>query len=269
MNDLVFLKLGGSLLTDKRREEALRPSVLARLAKEIRTALDERSALRLVIGHGSGSYGHVAAARHNTRRGVTSAEAWRGFAAVSNAAARLNRAVCAALLEAGVPALSLQPSASARCEDGVLVAMATAPVRYALESGLTPLLYGDVAFDAVRGGTIISTETIMAYLVELLQPSWLLLAGDTPGVFGPDGLIVPQITRANRARLAPALGGSRGTDVTGGMANKVDAMLDLTAASPELRVKIFSGLEEGRLRRALLQPGEGPGTVICAAEARS
>ena len=265
MDELIFLKLGGSLLTDKLGEESLRAAVLTRLAGEIRSAREERPGLRLVIGHGSGSFGHVAAARHNTQDGVVSPPGWRGFAHVSDAAARLNRTVCAALLEAGVPALSLQPSASARCVDGALTKMASAPVRLALAGGLVPLLYGDVAFDTVRGGTIISTESVLGYLAGILQPSWLLLAGDTPGVHDQAGEVVPRVTRANRDRFAAALAGSRGTDVTGGMAGKVDAMLDLTAANPGLTARIFSGLEEGRLRHALLRPGEGPGTTIRAA----
>jgi isopentenyl phosphate kinase len=45
-----------------------------------------------------------------------------------------------------------------------------------------PLLYGDVAFDRVRGGTIVSTEQVLAFVARQLPPQWLLLAGDTEGV---------------------------------------------------------------------------------------
>src|SRR5690554_6432545 len=128
MSDLYFLKLGGSLLTDKKGVEALRPQVLVRLGQEIRIAMRERPELRLVIGHGSGSFGHVGAARYGTREGVRDGAGWRGFAEVSAAAARLNRLVRETLLAAGVPVLSLQPSASAICQDGTLVELATEPV---------------------------------------------------------------------------------------------------------------------------------------------
>ncbi|NIV31978.1 MAG: uridylate kinase, partial [Anaerolineae bacterium] len=46
---------------------------------------------------------------------------------------------------AGVPVWSLQPSASAQCESGVLKSMELAPVTQALQHGLVPVLYGDVA----------------------------------------------------------------------------------------------------------------------------
>lgn len=262
MDNLIFLKLGGSLLTDKTGVEQLRSDVLARLAAEIATARRQNPALKLVLGHGSGSFGHVAAAKYGTRKGVRTAEQWHGFAEVSDSAARLNRAVTAALLVAGVPALTLQPSASAVCEDGQIVQMAVEPVTAALQAGLVPVVYGDVAFDRIRGGTIISTEEVLAHFYGPLRPNWLLLAGETPGVFDQEGDIVPQITVESLPGLAAALGGSRGTDVTGGMAVKVQQALDLTAAHPGLRVRIFSGLEPGRLAQLLQQPETDIGTKL-------
>ena len=263
MVDVVFLKLGGSLITDKTGVEAVRPAVLARLAREIEEARRARPGLPLLLGHGSGSFGHVAAARHHTRQGVETAEQWHGFAAVSAAAARLNRLVVEALLAAGVPAITLQPSASAVCQDGRLVSLALEPVRRSLAAGLVPVVYGDVAFDEGRGGTIISTEEIMTFLATGVQPSWLLLAGETAGVLDEQGGVVPLITPANFEEIRPALGGSRGTDVTGGMASKVRGMLDLVESRPQLKIRIFSGLEAGAVTQALLRPAAGAGTVIC------
>ncbi len=92
-NDIIFLKLGGSLITDKAGEEALRLDVLERIAGEIAQARGENPGLKLVLGHGSGSYGHVAGARHGTRGGVSGEQQWYGFTVVADAAARLNRAV--------------------------------------------------------------------------------------------------------------------------------------------------------------------------------
>lgn len=260
----LFLKLGGSLLTDKTQPETVRLDVLQRVAGEIHTALALHPALRLVLGHGSGSFGHVAASRYGTRSGVDSAEQWHGFAHVSDAAARLNQIVRGALLDARVPVVTLQPSASAECEDGTIRQLATAPVRRALDAGITPLVYGDVAFDRVRGGTIISTEEVMTALAEALRPAWLLLAGETDGVYALDGQVIPLITRAKLPDIRPALGGSRGADVTGGMLTKVLGMLDLVDAHPGLSIRIFSGLAPGAVQRVLLTPGDAGGTLIQA-----
>ncbi|MCA9975977.1 MAG: isopentenyl phosphate kinase family protein [Anaerolineales bacterium] len=263
---LIFLKLGGSLLTDKTAVEAVRSDVLLRLAQEIHQARSAQPALRLLLGHGSGSFGHVATAKHGTRQGVQTAAQWHGFAEVSAAAARLNRLVVEALWAAGVTAVSLQPSASAMCVDGRIQSLALEPVRAAVQAGIVPVVYGDVAFDATRGGTIISTEEVMMALADMLplteRPSWLLLAGETEGVFDLAGAVIPRITPANFAAIRPALGGSRGTDVTGGMASKVQSMLQLTAAHPHLSIRIFSGLTPGTLAQVLADPETAVGTVI-------
>ncbi len=258
----IFLKLGGSLITDKTQAETVREDVLARLAHEIARARQEQPHLQLVLGHGSGSFGHVAGAKHGTRQGVATAAQWLGFAEVSDAAARLNRRVAAALLAEGVATVSWQPCASAVVADGRIQQMAVAPVQAALAAGVLPLVYGDVAFDTVRGGTIISTEEVMGYLTAELRPRWLLLAGETAGVYDQTGAVIPRITAANFAAIAPALGGSRGTDVTGGMASKVQEMLSLTAAHPHLRIRIFSGLEPGLLETLLVAPETAVGTEI-------
>lgn len=265
----LFLKLGGSLLTDKTGVESVRTAVLARVAQEVARACATRPNLRLVLGHGSGSFGHVAAARYGTRQGVGDARQWRGFAEVSAAASRLNERVLVALADAGVPALSLQPSAAAVCDDGRIVSYAVEPVQRALDAGLVPVVFGDVAFDRVRGGTIISTEEVLMALAPTLRPSWLLLAGETAGVLDEQGAVVPLITEDNVAAIAPALGGSRGTDVTGGMRSKVRAMLDLVAAQPQLAIRIFSGLAPGAVEQALQAPQQAGGTVIRAHAASS
>jgi isopentenyl phosphate kinase len=265
----VFLKLGGSLITDKTKPETIRPNVLARVAAEIRNALTNTPDLRLVLGHGSGSFGHVAAATYGTRQGVYSAEQWHGFAEVSDAATRLNAIVRSYLLAAGVPAMSLSPSASAECADGTIQRIASTPVINALDAGLLPLIHGDVAFDSVRGGTIISTEEVMTALTDVLQPTWLLLAGETDGVYNLDGDIIPTITRDNLPDIRAALGGSRGTDVTGGMLTKVMTMLDLIDAQPGLSIRIFSGLQAGAIENALRKPHRALGTELRTASTGS
>jgi isopentenyl phosphate kinase len=262
--ETLFLKLGGSLITDKTGVEQVRADVLARLAVEIAQARHENEAMQLVLGHGSGSFGHVAAAKHGTRQGVTDAAGWRGFAEVSDAAARLNRLVMAAMLAADVPAISLSPSASVICKDGRIQRIGVENVEAALAAGLVPVIYGDVAFDSLRGGTIVSTEEVMMAMVGRLRPSWLLLAGETAGVFDSEQQLIPTISKANYAEVAAALGGSRGTDVTGGMATKVNSMLALLEQFPHLSIRIFSGLEPNNVTQTILNPAQASGTLLYA-----
>jgi isopentenyl phosphate kinase len=266
MAELVFLKLGGSLITDKTRDAVARPRVIQRLALEVHAALKTRPGLKLIVGHGSGSFGHVVASRHGTRKGVRGPEAWQGFAEVAHAAAQLNRMVTAALVDAQVPVLSLPPSVLGKCKKGTLTDFDTSPIDTALENGLVPLVYGDVVFDTAWGGTIASTEDVFAYLASKMTPARILLAGDVPGVFGRDSTtrVVPVITPTTFNSIAPALSGARGADVTGGMVSKVTLMLSLVQHHPRLVVHIFSGRKRGLLQHVLTHPDASTGTRLLA-----
>jgi isopentenyl phosphate kinase len=262
--DLVFLKLGGSLITDKARARTPRPDVLARLAGEIAQARRETPGLQLLLGHGSGSFGHIEAQKFGTANGVSTGAEWAGFAAVWAAADRLNRLVIDALTTAGVPVLRIAPSSCAMLDDGRLTEFVTEPVRRALESGLVPVVYGDAVFDRTRGGGIASTEMVFGRLARSFHPRRILLAGIERGVFSDypaRQTVIPRIGSSEREGLRERVGGSEHTDVTGGMLSKVLSMLALVGEEKELGVLVFSGEEKGNIRRALLG-GDVGGTVL-------
>lgn len=267
-SDLVFLKLGGSLITDKTQVESVQPDVLRRVASEVARARHDAPHLRLLLGHGSGSFGHVAARQHGTRAGVQGEQGWLGFARVADAAARLNRLVVAALLEAGVPVWSVQPSASALGRDGVLASWPSQLLELALARGLAPLVFGDAVLDSVRGGTIASTEELFAWLAPRLRPARIVLAGTVDGVYTDDPLLDsaakpwPSITPDDLPRLRASLRGSHGVDVTGGMLSKVTEMCQLAAGQPGLEVRLVSGLRPEAIYRALLGAEGAGGTLI-------
>lgn len=258
---MILLKLGGSLITDKHRPETSRPHVITRLAREIAQARQEQPKIKLLVGHGSGSFGHPAAARHGTHLGASSVADWLGFAEVWAAAQRLNRLVIDALIEAGLPAIAFPPSASVTSDDGIILDMAIEPIKRALDTGLLPVVFGDVAFDCTHGSTILSTEKIFTYLAEYLRPDRVLIAGFDPGVYANyphSDEILPIVTEHDLLEIP--LEGAVAPDVTGGMGNKVQEAMALARTLPDLEVRIFSGEEPGTLISTLL--GGTPGTLI-------
>ncbi len=254
---LTLVKLGGSLITDKTQPFTPRPAVLARLAAEIYEARDAASPL--VIGHGSGSFGHVAAARYRTQEGLMGPESVRGWAEVHDAAARLNRLVVGALLAAGVPAVSVPPSAGCVTVDRRIIRWELAPLRCLLAAGLVPVPYGDVVPDGAQGCAIASTEEIFWYLSTAFPIRRVLMVGRVDGVLHGDGRLVTTLTSADFAGLKEELKGAAGVDVTGGMMQKVEYLLAL--ARRGVSSLILNGDVPGRLRDAL-RGQEVVGTVI-------
>ena len=278
MKELVFLKLGGSLITDKTQPYTPQLDVIKDLAIQIATVFQTQPNLRLVIGHGAGSFGHVPASEYHTRDGLprssplihrqrdeTEESYWKGFAEVWYQASSLNRFVMKALHKAGVSTISLPPSSSVIASDGKVLVWETTPIRMALSSQIVPVIFGDVVFDEVRGGTILSTEDLFMHLAHALNPERILLAGIESGVwedFPARISKIEKITPSSYREVSEGVGKSTGADVTGGMESKVDQMLELVQKNPGLTVQIFSGAQSGNIVRALT--GEMLGTLISA-----
>jgi len=262
MNRLLFIKLGGSLITNKQIASSFYHEAVAAVGLVLRDVVAADPELRILVGHGSGSFGHVVARQYGTINGVHTPADWRGFAHVATAAADLNALVTSTLRAADLPIWRIQPSASAYSRDGELMSMAVAPIESALANGLMPLVYGDVSLDETRGGTIISTETVFFYLAQHLSVDQILLLGDVEGVYDSQGVTIPLITPMLLPTIESALGGSAGTDVTGGMASKVRHMLRLVTAVPSLSIRIMGG-DPDLVRAALLGQAQ-PGTLIKA-----
>ena len=262
--ELVFLKLGGSIITDKTCPYTPRQDKLDALVCEIASLLKAQPEIQLVLGHGSGSYGHTAASHHETRSGVSGSLAWLGFSEVWYQASTLNRLVVDALHRCGLPAVTFSPMSSVIAHDGSVSIWNTHPIQSALTNGLLPVIHGDVVFDEIRGGTILSTEELFIYLARELLPKRILLAGLETGVWADFPVrkhLLKEITPKNFAQQVAGIGAAEGMDVTGGMFSKVTKMLGLVEEIPSLEILIFSGEEPGNIRRVMF--GENPGTRLC------
>lgn len=270
---LTLVKLGGSLITDKQRPETARPEVIERLARELAAALgDPAGGAHVLLGHGSGSFGHVTAARYRIHSGIGEREQLPGVPLTQARAAELHRRVVAALAAAGALPFSLPPSAAAvdgaeDDDEGLRhrgASYATAPVARALALGLLPVVHGDVVLDRQRGATIWSTERVFLELARRLpahgfRVTRALWLGATAGVLDDRGRTLPRIAPGT----ATAAGGAAGTDVTGGMRHRVESALALAALG------VDSWIVDGRIPGLLVRALAGepvPGTRVPAGE---
>ncbi|MCY3781765.1 MAG: isopentenyl phosphate kinase [Chloroflexi bacterium] len=258
-----LIKLGGSLVTDKAKPKSFRRTTVQHIARQLYELQMRQPDRRLVLGHGSGSFGHFEARKYHTMRGVYSAEDRMGFARVGAAASELSQLILGELLAAGISALRFQPSAMQVARDKVLVHFDTRSIKLALEMRFLPLVYGDVSLDETLGGTIIATESIFAALVQPLEIKNILLLGNVDGVLDKDGQVIPIITTDTVAQFEQVLGPSDGVDVTGGMRQKVWEMLQLAQRNRDLDIFIANGNRKDILKELLVMGG-AVGTRISA-----
>jgi isopentenyl phosphate kinase len=85
---------------------------------------------------------------------------------------------------------------------------------------------------------------------------------DADPLTNSDALRYEEITLDNWPEVEAALGGSHGTDVTGGMFSKVRDMYHLVLAQPPLQVHIVSGEVPGQVASALSGADRDFGTLI-------
>lgn len=270
--EVILVKLGGSLITDKSGYEAVRSDVLARLAAELR---DVAEALPggLVLGHGSGSFGHAVASEGGWSANGSSPSP-EVLARTQDAAARLHREVIVALIGAGLAPFSLAPGSLMVSSKGRPSSVNAEPLVRAIGSGLLPVLFGDVVIDTKERARIFSTESVFLATVPVLLAQGIKIRGaywlgNTEGVLNHAGETIARITRANAKDVVSSLSaigvakssdaGGRVRDVTGGMLHRVESALALGRLG--VPSWILDGGCEGRLTRAVA--GEKvPGTCV-------
>ena len=257
-HEIQLIKLGGSLITDKTRPETARLEVIERLAREIAEVLAD-DGMPLVIGHGSGSFGHVAAAESGIHRGVQNRAQLAGVGATQGQAFKLHRLVVTALRDAGVPAFSVVPSSCLVAAGGKPAQVWPEPLLSVLKLGMVPVIFGDVVMDRQWGASICSTESIFLALTPALgshgvfvrRVVWL---GSTDGVLDKEGEAIAEIELSKIESLLSELEGAAGTDVTGGIRHRLEAAAAM--AGQGVASWIGDGGRAGALREGLEDTAE-------------
>lgn len=257
--ELILVKLGGSVITDKTKPFSEDGEVIRRLAREIAEAGKEKE-INVIIGHGAGSYGHVVASRYANNGIIPTCE---GIAKVQDAVATLNRMIVKSLIDAGENAISVHLSSSSLSENGKITEMFLGPVKVALNMGMVPVPYGDIGFDRKGKCSILSTEEIISYLTKNFvffeneyRIDKVIVCGRVDGVFtgnpdnGDDCELIELITPKTLDSMKDYLAESSGIDVTGGMKQKVGKLIEM--ANLGVECSIINGNVPGRLKDALL-----------------
>lgn len=260
---LVLIKLGGSLITDKNKSFCARKQVISRLSREIKDSSSGK--FDLIIGHGSGSFGHIVASKYNTQNGITDKESIMGLSLVADAAIQIDRIMMQAFLKIKLPVISFAPASFLTAASQKLDQFLIKQIEIALRIGVIPVIYGDIILDEDMGCCIFSGERTLDILAKHLKDNYenvrIILCGDTNGVYDENGKTISKINTRVFKKLASSIKGSGGTDVTGGMIHKVETSLKL-ANDLGIETLIINGLEPEKLKSVLCRNEEANTTLI-------
>lgn len=247
----IILKLGGSVITIKDKPLTPNVSAIKRLAKEVA----ESRASPLVIVHGGGSYGHPIAAEHRIKEGFKDSSQMAGFSKTHNAMIALNMLVVEALLDEGLPSISLAPSSFIVTRHGRIQNLYIDVIEHSIRLGFIPVLYGDAVLDYNMGFTILSGDQIVSRLAIDLGAERIIVGVDVDGLYTADpkvdrgAQLITHVTVRDLEEIMGRVGGSKYIDVTGGMRGKIFELIEPIINGIE--VLILNASKPGNVYRAL------------------
>jgi isopentenyl phosphate kinase len=153
-----------------------------RLVKEISQA----NVSRLVLVHGGGSFGHPIAREFRIVEGYKSPSQIMGFSRAREAMIELNKIIVNTLIDEGIPAVTIQPSAIVTTNLGRIQYLTLRNIVKLLELGFTPVLYGDVVLDSTVGFTVLSGDQLASTLAIELNADRIIMGVDVDGLYTDD-----------------------------------------------------------------------------------
>lgn len=240
---MILIKLGGSVITDKSQYKKFNREQTSRLCREI-----AESGRSVMIVHGAGSYGHVLAKRYSIQKGLVDFGQVAPAAMVHHDAMELGLLVTSELMAVGIPAASLSPGSCFVMDQGHIAVENDEVIRRMSHVGIMPVTHGDVVMDRQKGFAIVSGDEMMEVMARIFKPERVVFVSDIDGLYdsnpkeNPDARLIPEVTQEVLDGVSSE---EDVADVTGGVRNKMEAMLRM--CSPERDCVLVNGTVPGRL----------------------
>ncbi len=251
MNRMRIVKIGGSIITDKTKPLTFKKAVVKRLAREIKESNE-----KIILVHGAGSFGHILADRYKLHEGYKNDEQIKGVAKVQRDVKTLNMLILNALIDAGIDAVSISPSAIVKCRDKKIVEMETKIFEDYLNMGIIPVTFGDVVLDKKLKFCICSGDQLMLHLAKKFKPKKVIFCTDVDGIFTFDPSIDKNARLLERVDikflksiLKMGKTKSKKRDITGEMFGKIDTIMEISKIGVDSIV--LNGNKKNRLKGAL------------------
>ena len=256
---LIILKLGGSVITDKRVPMKIRHNVIARIAREIKQYLSSNRQDKIIIIHGGGSIGHYLVKSLKVRE-----EGWPPlkYSIIANEMLRLSLTIAQAFIDQGIPATIIPTHSVFQLDKNKEIIFNPAVLdmlKGFLENNVVPILYGDAVLyreNSRSSFEVLSGDDIAWFLASKLKATKLLFATSVDGVYDrppseKNARLLEQVSLL-KLSIDARLSDEGYYDVTGGMKNKLKAGLKYISELQNTMILIFNGLVEGNVYRALV-----------------
>lgn len=250
--EVILLKLGGGLLTDKNTPFSLREEVIDSAIQQI-----IESEKKIILIHGGGSFGHPLAKKYDISNGINSSVENQilGLAETHEAMNKFNSVIINKFIEKKVPALSIQASSIFIKRSNKTILNIFEPIELCLNLNIIPILYGDIIFDASKSFSILSGDEIALELCRNLNEyviSKVIYAMETDGIWindEEDGITLCKEINSDDLNSLNLASLEKKIDITGGIRGKINSIKNLCECN--VQVQLINGLKHNYILKAL------------------
>ena len=232
-NDIILMKLGGSLLTNKRSQTPIcHDNNIKRIANII-----SKSDKKIIIVHGAGSYAHPIVKKYNINNGFDGTKTQKkAIVKARNQVRDLNGILCKEINRTRHKCESVVPSQSMEMNDNKeIINLPKEAFDKILSKGKIAVTFGDIVNIGSENVGILSGDTLLLKLAQLYKPKRTFFIMDYPGVVKGDLNseeleIYKEINSKFIENKSITKDESR-PDVTGGLLNKIRCALEISKAT--------------------------------------
>lgn len=248
--ELIIIKLGGSVITDKTKPFSIRINTIEELSKEIYEI--SKNGYEIIIVHGGGSFGHPIAKKFNVNKGYKNNIGLKGFLETIQAMRELNKKIVEILNKNNVNSIGFPASTIFISNKDSIISAYLEPIIYSLNMKIIPVLCGDAVFDKSKGYSILSGDKICSYLSIHLKASKLIFTLDVDGILSFENDKPKLLKELNMNNLySIKFKKIENIDVTGGIVYKLEEAFQV--AEKGIKVFFVNGLIPGRIKKAIFE----------------
>jgi isopentenyl phosphate kinase len=245
-NNLVILKLGGSVITFKNKPLSANYKAIKNISKILK-----RLTTPLIIVHGGGSYGHYWSVKFDMHTEPAKYDP-HGISTVHSSMLTLNIIIADALEKEGLNPYGISPSTF--LNNGKPYSNKIKELKKMTEHNIIPITYGDIVYVKNNKYSILSGDVLMTMISRILQPTKIIFAINVDGLYNNiiDKKIIKEINFDYEKKEQRVINFERDLtikDVTGGIKRKVEEAIKIARTGKD--VIFLNGLDPIQIEKAV------------------
>ena len=222
-NNMILIKLGGSIITNKEKPLSARRKTIEKIVKYLKKINEP-----MIIVHGGGSFGHYWSVKYDmhTKPMIYN---MHGVSVVKNSMIELNKIILDIFLKNNLNPYCLPPTDFMIGNKPSIKKIKE--IKKMAKADLIPITFGDALWQRNKKTYILSGDKIMTYLAEILKPKLTIFALNEDGLYSDlkSKKLIREMIKEKPTMLENKM------DVTGGMARKVEEATKIA----KIGIKVF------------------------------